>query len=234
MLFSKDPLKEKNKIFAEGLNLYKLVWIFFIGSILGVLVEILWCLLTLHRIESRSGLLYGPFNLVYGFGSMAITLSLYWLRKKDSIYVFIGGFLVGGTFEYICSWIQQVIFGTVSWEYSGMILNIQGRTNFFYCIFWGILSVLWIKVVYPGMSTIIERIPYKKGIAITWVIIVFMIFNSGISAMAVFRGTERHSGVPASNSIERFLDKHYPDNKLKKVYPNMIYVENKAKQSVKK
>ena len=53
--------------FAEGLNFYKLFWVFFIGSFLGVVIEVLFCLATQHRLESRTGLVYGPFNLVYGF-----------------------------------------------------------------------------------------------------------------------------------------------------------------------
>lgn len=54
------------KSFAHGLNFYKLFWIFFVGCFLGVVIETLYCLVTRHRFESRQGLIYGPFNLVYG------------------------------------------------------------------------------------------------------------------------------------------------------------------------
>ena len=57
--------------FARGMNFYKLFWVFFIGCFLGVVVETLWCLATRFHYESRVGLVYGPFNLVYGFGALA-------------------------------------------------------------------------------------------------------------------------------------------------------------------
>ena len=35
-----------------------------------------------HRIECRAGVIYGPFNPVYGFGAVFMTVCLYWLREK--------------------------------------------------------------------------------------------------------------------------------------------------------
>ena len=59
--------------FARGLNFYKLFWVFFIGCFLGVVVETLFYLVTEFRFTNRTGLLYGPFNLVYGFGALLMT-----------------------------------------------------------------------------------------------------------------------------------------------------------------
>lgn len=55
--------------FAAGFGFYKLFWIFFIGCFLGVVIETIWCLITRGHYESRTGLIYGPLNLVYGFGA---------------------------------------------------------------------------------------------------------------------------------------------------------------------
>ena len=51
-------LKEKQSVhfFARGMNIYKLLLIAYIGSFAGVVVEMLWCLLTRGYIESRAGL----------------------------------------------------------------------------------------------------------------------------------------------------------------------------------
>lgn len=225
MIYSKMLFKEKNKSFAAGINFYKLFWVFFIGSILGVVIETIWCFITTLKFQSRSGLIYGPFNLVYGFGNVIITLCLYWLRKKRDLWIFLGGVFLGGGYEYLCSWTQQRIFGTVSWDYSKMSFNLSGRINLTYCFFWGILAILWVKHLYPEMSKLIEKIPNKSGIILTWVLVVFMIFNTVISASAVYRQSERHLGVSAANSFEVFLDKYYSDTFLQKVYPSMIYVK---------
>ncbi|MBQ8333199.1 MAG: hypothetical protein IJX93_05440, partial [Clostridia bacterium] len=56
--------------FAHGLNFYKLFWVFTIGCFIGVVIETFWCLLRYRKLESRKGLVWGPFNLVYGFGAL--------------------------------------------------------------------------------------------------------------------------------------------------------------------
>lgn len=211
--------------FAEGLNFYKLFWVFFIGSFLGVVIEVLFCLATQHRLESRTGLVYGPFNLVYGFGALAITLGLYWLRNQRDLWIFLGGILLGGAFEYLCSWFQEMVFGTVSWEYSYMRFNLNGRVNLLYSIFWGFLALLWLKDTFPRISGAIERIPNKIGKPLTWALVVFMLFNTVMSAAAVARQTDRRAGIEASNSFEVYLDEHFDDEKLKEIYPNMQVVE---------
>lgn len=71
----------KNK---QHLNqfMYELFWIFFIGCFLGVVIESIWCLVTRGYYESRSGLIYGPFNLVYGFGVLLMTIGIVQLNTN--------------------------------------------------------------------------------------------------------------------------------------------------------
>ena len=217
------PIQSRTvKSFAHGLNFYKLFWIFFVGCFLGVVIETLYCLVTRHHFESRQGLIYGPFNLVYGVGALAMTLGLYWLRGKRDLWVFLGGFVIGSAFEYICSLVQELLFGTVSWKYDHMPLNLNGRINVLYSMFWGILALLWVKNLFPLMTRLIEKIPNSVGKVLTWVLLVFMILNTVISAVAVARWTARASGVPPANAVEEFLDRHYTDEKMTWVYPNMM------------
>lgn len=103
-----------------------------------------------------------------------------------------------------------------------MPFNIGGRTNLLYMIFWGILSVVWIKIIYPRMSNAIEKLPALQGKVITWVLVAFMICNAALSAMAMLRYTERQEGIAAGNAIEQFLDSNYEDELIEKVWPNMV------------
>ena len=212
--------------FAKGLCFYKLFWIFFIGAFLGVVVELLFCLATQFHLENRSGLIYGPFNPVYGFGAVALTLGLYWLRYKRDLYILIGGTILGGAIEYICSWVQEQIFGTVSWDYSKLPFNINGRICLLYSIFWGILAILWIKFLYPRFCSLILKIPNKLGRPLSWILAVFMVFNMFMSSVAVLRWAERLEDIPATTSIGRYMDKHYPNSRMEWYYPNMRFMEN--------
>lgn len=122
-----DYEEKITKHFAAGDTFYKLFWVFFIGCFGGVVIETIWCLITRGHYESRVGLIYGPFNLVYGFGALVLTYSLYKYRNRSSIYSFIGGFISGSIVEYACSFFQEMAFGSTSWDYSSMPYNLNGR-----------------------------------------------------------------------------------------------------------
>lgn len=209
--------------FAAGVTFNKLFWVFFIGCFGGVVIETLWCLITRGHYESRVGLIYGPFNLVYGFGALVLTYSLYKYRNRSGIYSFFGGFISGSIVEYLCSFFQELAFGSTSWDYSSMPYNLNGRICLEYSIFWGILGVLWIKTIYPIMATWILKIPNKIGKTLTSLLFAFMIFNSFMSGSTVYRWYERTQGKEASNIFETYIDKHYPDTRMKKIYANLEF-----------
>ncbi len=214
-----------DKSFASGFNFYKLFWIFFIGCIMGVVIETIWCLATGFHFESRTGLIYGPFNPVYGFGALFMTIALYWLKNKSDRWILIGGTIVGAAFEYICSWVQEMIFGTVSWDYSNYPFNLNGRICLLYSLFWGILALVWLKHIFPLMTKYIEKIPNSFGKSLTFVLLIFMIFNVLMSSAVVSRLVDRRNAVPVSNLFERYIDEKYPDERVNKIYPNMRFIE---------
>ena len=218
-----DVAEQQQKHFAQGVNIYKILLILIIGSFAGVMVELLWCLITNGYLESRSGLVYGPFNMLYGVGAAVLSLTLYRFRNRGRWLSFLGGFVVGSVVEYLCSWGQEALLGSRSWDYSGMPFNINGRICLLYSIFWGILGVLWIKDLYPRMSKWILKIPNHAGRIVTWVLTVFMAFNCLVSAVAVWRWAERVSGVPAENGFEELLDARFPDERMERIYANMSF-----------
>ena len=156
---------------------------------------------------------------------MVLTVSLLPLSKKNDRWVFIGGFFIGGAYEYLCSVFTELVFGTVFWDYSYMPLNIGGRTNVLFMFFWGLLSVVWIKSVYPPMSKAIERIPPIAGKLITWIIVAAMLLNGSLTGMAMLRYNFRRAGYEAASDYDAFLDTHYTDERIEKRWPNMIIVE---------
>lgn len=218
--------QEVTDVFAAGLCREKLFWLFMVGCVVGVMVETLYCLMNTHTLQNRAGVLYGPFNPVYGVGAMVMTLGLHRTQRKGAAAIFAGSALIGGAFEYAISFLQESVFGTVSWDYSYMPLNINGRTNVLYMVFWGFLGVLWMKHAYPFISTQIERIPKKWGKLLTVVLAVFMLFDMSLSALAVSRQAERRTGIPPSSRLEVFLDQQYPDEYLEEAFPSMAVVEN--------
>lgn len=211
--------------FAFGLCFEKLFWIFMIGNMIGFVLETIYALLVPpHKLELRVSVVFGPFILVYGFGAVLLTLLLYRMYQQKDAMIFVASMVIGAAFEYLCSFFQQAAFGTVSWEYSDSPLNVGGRTNLMYSVFWGVLGLLWLKDLYPALSGWIQKIPKKVGRPLTAAVAVFMVIDIALSAGAVYRQTERRNGIPAQNAVQTFFDRCFPDEFLKVIYPGMKYV----------
>lgn len=211
----------RNYVFAQGLCFDKYVWVFFACALFGYLFEVLFVGLSTGVWMNRSSVIYGPFSIIWGFGGVILTMLLHRLDKMEDRYIFIGGMFIGGTYEYMCSVISEVVFGTVFWDYSDMPFNIGGRTNLLFCIFWGIMSLMWVKILYPRLSSLIERIPPMTGKIVTWVFLTLMVCDLLLSGIVLLRYVERCDGVPAENAIDEFLDYQYSDDFVEFVWPNM-------------
>ena len=222
-----DYREKQEAHFAQGMTFYKLFWVFFIGCFAGVVLETIYCLIQRGHYESRVGLIYGPFNLVYGIGALCLSGALYQFRNRGRVFSFVGGFVVGSVVEYACSWFQEVCFGSTSWDYSNMPYNLNGRICLLYSIFWGILGIFWIKDIYPRMAKWILKIPNKVGKPLTWVLLVFMVFNSVMTLFTSLRWTARREGVEPRNAFEASLDEHYTDERMQKIFANAEFTEDR-------
>ena len=209
--------------FAAGTNFYKIALVCIAGSFAGVVVEVLWCLFRNGYIESRSGLVYGPFNPVYGIGAVVLTLTLYRYRNRSASISFFGGMIVGSVIEYLLSWGQETLFGSTSWDYSHMAFNLNGRICLVYSMFWGILGVLWIKSIYPRTAQLILKLPNRLGKALTWALTVFLVLDCCVSLLAVGRWAERIQGEPPSSAVDTLLDERFPDERMERIYANMEF-----------
>lgn len=215
---------EDDKPFAFGLNFNKLFWLFVIGCVFGTVMETFWAIFTLGKFEFRVGLVYGPFIPVYGGGAVLITLCLYKLYKANDIIIYIASAIIGAGFEFFCSYFQELVFGTVSWDYSDTPFNIQGRTNLMFALIWGFLGLLWVRYLYPWCSKMIEKIPKKIGNLITIALVVFMVFDVFMTCAGLYRADARAQGHPADNVFEEYLDKHLDDDYLSMIFPHMTNV----------
>ena len=223
------PAGEKipaERVFAKGCCFYKLTVLFLLGSSLGDVTETIFCYATTGVIMSRSSVVYGPFSIVWGFGCTIFTALLYKYKDKSDRYIFFAGTVLGGAYEYMCSVLSELLFGTVFWDYSHIPFNLGGRINLLYCFFWGIAAVVWLKSLYPRLSRLIESLPVTAGAWLMNLLIVFMAVNLLISGMALGRYAARHTGSPqAQTRMERILDERFPDERIERIYPNAKLVD---------
>lgn len=200
------------------------VLIFVIGCLIGYLVEVYYAFFKTGTYINKQGMIYGPFNQIYGFGALVFTLALYKFRNINKFLLFLAASVIGGAFEYICSLLQEVIFKSYSWNYARFRFSLGGRTNLVHAAFWGILGVLFFSVIFPAFVEAINKIPTLAIKIVSWFFFVFMIINMALSSVAALRYEERYKKHEApSNVIEEIIDKVYPDERMAKVYPNIKF-----------
>lgn len=218
---------EKKKRFAQGIHFYKLFYVFLIGSIVGSYYEQILHTVTVYLQEGslvwelRRGVIYGPFNVIYGIG--AVLMVFFLCRKKRPWYeTVLYGALIGGGFEYGVSLLQSVFLGSSSWDYSHMFLNIDGRTTIPIMLLWGLCCLALVHVIYPFISNMVERIPYQFGVFATNILVALMAINLFVSWTALIRQTLRRNNISPFTPIGRLYDVIYTDEYLSRYFPNMI------------
>ena len=209
-------MKEKN----VKKELTILFWVFIIGSIAGFIFEVIVVFFQKGHFELRQGLIYGPFIPVYGIGAMCYYIVLSKTKIKNKIQIFLITMILGGITEYLCSLIQEKAFGTISWDYSYLPFNINGRTSLLHCIYWGIGGVLYITYIEPLLNKMIDKTNMKAFDLITIILSIFIIFDISISWMAADRQTERKNNIEPENRLDIFLDKNYPDEYMNRIFNN--------------
>ena len=225
-------MKNIDKKFAKGRCFYKFFWIFLFGCVFGAYYEELLNLFMHYHFthelvwQLRRGVIWGPISPIYGFGAI-LMIGIIGRKKKKDWQIILEGALLGGSFEYLISFLQETFLGTVSWDYSNEILNINGRTTIPFAIVWGLLALVLVKFFYPTISNIVESFPIKFGEILTNILIVLLAFDFTISWGAVIRQSFRQNGYPAATFVGKFFDNYFSDDVLKKSYTNMKVIEVK-------
>ena len=203
---------------------FKIFIIFMIGSMIGYVVEMIVALVQNGHFVSRQGLLYGPFTPVYGIGILVYYVFFTFVKTRDKKWVFLFSMVIGGITEYLCSYVQEEVFGTVSWDYSQWLFNINGRTTLVHCTYWGFAGLLYVSFIEPLIPKIEEFIKSHKVKIMATSVAVFMIFNVTISSMAAIRQKERVENIPAQGNVDVFLDNMYPDEFMDTIFENKKYI----------
>ena len=215
--------QKKDAKFAEGFCFYKLFLIYVIGCMIGTYYEEILTFCRSGQWLSRQGIIYGPFNPVYGAGFLAFSALLCRNLKRKWWLTYIYSCLIGGATEMISSLIGEYVFKANAWDYSDKFLNIMGRTTIPYMLFWGAGGLVFVKVVYPALSRLIEFTPKRIGNVIMPMFMVFVVLSHVVSYAALFRYGARSEAQPASSGIEKVLDKYYDDSFMKQYYDNPVH-----------
>lgn len=216
-------------------GIYLALWLFFIYSFVGVIAEMLYCWTIEFRgvIESRAGLLYLPFNLLYGIGGVVISLVLLPVFD-DPLIVFLLGALVGTVLEYITSIVMEKVFHAVYWDYSKEFLNIQGRVCLKYTLIWGVLSLVLLYAFDTENVHLLAQIPVAIGLPVLGLLVLVTLTSIVLTLLTFRRVTQRNAYLQAkadgkqavlpNPAWARLVDRLVPDVVLVNTFPRMSLV----------
>ncbi|HJH44484.1 putative ABC transporter permease [Rubneribacter badeniensis] len=206
-----------------ALNFFNLFWIFVVCCVLGLAIETAYHFAVVDpgHYQDRAGLLFGPFSPIYGFGAVLMTVALNRFHDKNVVLIFLVSAVIGGAFEYLTSWFMQFAFGIVAWDYSGTFLSIDGRTNGMFMAMWGVLGVVWIKLLLPWMLKIVNLIPWNWRYAVTTVCAALMIADGGLTLLALDCWYQREAGRAPDNAIEEFCADHFDNAYMTQRFQSM-------------
>ena len=221
----------KDISFVQTSAFYKVFYIFIIGSIFGCYMEQIRYFLQRDIWECRAGVIWGPFSEIYGVGAVLIYLLYRSIKEHTPLMIFILSAVCGSGFEYIASLFQELVFHSVTWNYSAEPFNLCGRTSLKYSIYWGLLGLFFIKCIYPILDRQMENIRGGLALTATWVFVAFMTVNLLFSGIAVDRWNERLQNIPSGNSIESYMDQYYDNAKMQERFPHMKFLEGSSKSA---
>ncbi len=208
----------------------KIILIFFIGSVFGAYYEEILYVIQVFLSKGvfswvpRRGFLYGPISPVYGLAAVLIFL-VFCLKKRKWYQNYIYGCLLGGTYEFGMSLLQEKVFGTVSWDYSNKFLNIGGRTTFPFMLFWGLLIMAFIYLLYPQIEKLYNKMSKTSATKLANFLFIFLSFDALISFVAVERQANRQKGLEPKTFIGELCDRYYNDDYLNHYYNASRYVK---------
>ena len=201
-----------------------LFWLFMLGSVLGFVLEGVWCIFTKGHWEHHAATVWGPFCIIYGIGAVAVYLLSILLQHKGLPIQFFAFTAAGAVIEYFSSLFQEFYFHSVSWNYSAHFLNLGGRVSLKMSLLWGILGIAFMWLIFPLLNRLLVKMQ-GKGWKITAIMLTaFMAVNLAVTAAAVIRWHNRTTGdVLQASRVAQFLDAAYNDDTMARLFPNMMF-----------
>ena len=167
-------------------SLRSIILLFFIFSIVGWVWEV-----SLHLAQGgfvNRGTLHGPWLPIYGSGGVLILILLQKVRQKPWL-TFILTIVTCGILEYLTSWYLETFKGHKWWDYSGYLLNINGRICAEGLLVFALGGCAFIYILAPMLDDLIKKIPVKVQIAACIVLLSSFIVDSVYSSKHPNTGT---------------------------------------------
>lgn len=135
----------------------KYILMFFFYSFAGWCLETTYCSIGEKRFVNR-GFLTGPLCPIYGTAALVIIILIYNPFKDKPLVVFLLGIVLCDIVEFLVSLIMEKLFSARWWDYTYELLNINGRICLKHTLYWGVISVVFVKTIHPSVDNLYNKI----------------------------------------------------------------------------
>lgn len=203
-----------------------LFWLFMGGSLLGVVLEGLWCLVVNGRWQTHVVSIWGPFCIIYGIGAVIFYLCAAIQKTKNIAVQFLTAALLTSSMEYACGILLKDKLHMKAWDYSHNFLNINGLVCLKMTIAWGVAAVIFRYFFVPRAEPVFKKMQTKRWNAVCIVLSLFMAVNLAATDACLLRWSDRHEGITAKNRIEQMIDRNYDDQKMAKIFCEWSFIDS--------
>lgn len=167
LVLSISPFTDIN--YQRTYSISSLILMFFTFSGIGWIWEVFLHIIADGMIINR-GVLTGPWLPIYGTGGVLILLLLKKWRKRPLI-LFSLIMLVCGIVEYATSVALESLFGVTWWDYTDMLLHIQGRVCIEGLLIFGIGGLFIVYVAAPKLDNLFQKLSRKTNMILCCILI---------------------------------------------------------------
>lgn len=200
---------------------YQYLIIFLVASVLGLILETVYMYALYGVVESRVGLVWGPFSPLYGFGAVLLTAVLWPLRNQPIWIIFVISAGIGGILEQIAGWGMETVMHAWSWSYLHFPDHITQWVAWRFLIMWGVLGLAWCKLIMPEMLFRIGEPTTRRQAVVAGLLAAFIALDVSITVMCFYRAGKRQEGIPPQNVFEEYIDRHFGDDFISDTFENI-------------
>lgn len=179
------------------------ILLFFIYSLLGWLLEVIFAFMMERRYINR-GCLIGPYCPIYGCGCLLL-ITLFSRFANNIIFLFLVTFVTCSLLEYLTSWIMEKIFNLRWWDYSSYKFNINGRVCLETMLPFSIFGTLVIKYLNPLLIKMINNMNEELQVRISIILVVIILIDVIFSLLVIKKAIKENevSGKDATESLKK-------------------------------
>lgn len=211
-----------------GYTGYELLWLFFIYSFLGWIVETVAAAIK-HKHFANRGLIDLPFCIWYGIGAVFISI---FGRELTGGWLYIGSVVLITVFMWLSGHLIEKIYHEKWWQFPNKRWNIDGYASLPVAAVLGVAAVVIMKWGNGLLLQLFHIIPQSIGKITVWVLVILCLLDMIATLIAIYGKNQQNKGWEV---LERSFKKissllsskiyFHIEKRIRKAYPTAEKVE---------